>query len=78
MRAMVGCTSSSGLPFLSRSFAHDDPRLQIISHTTTSSSNTEERVQQLLQLQLAQRQEVATVSSALQVLPKMPLFSEKL
>ena len=54
-------------PFI-RSFAHRDHIfwLQIMSHTTSSSSNAEERVQQLLQLQLAQRQEVATVSSALQ------------
>ena len=40
--------------------------MQIMAHATSSSSNSEERVQQLLQLQLAQRQEVATVSSALQ------------
>ncbi len=41
--------------------------MQIMSHATSAtSSNSEERVQQLLQLQLAQRQEVATVSSALQ------------
>ena len=40
--------------------------MQIMAHATSSSSNSEERVQQLLQLQLVQRQEVATVSSALQ------------
>jgi hypothetical protein len=40
--------------------------MQIMLHATSASSNSEERVQQLLQLQLAQRQEVATVSSALQ------------
>lgn len=38
----------------------------MMAHTASSSSNSEERVQQLMQLQLAQRQEVATVSSALQ------------
>jgi hypothetical protein len=38
----------------------------MMAHASSSTSHAEERVQQLLQLQLAQRQEVATVSSALQ------------
>jgi hypothetical protein len=38
----------------------------MMAHAASSTSHSEERVQQLLQLQLAQRQEVATVSSALQ------------
>jgi hypothetical protein len=38
----------------------------MMAHAASSTSHSEERVQQLLQLQLAQRQEVATLSSALQ------------
>ena len=40
--------------------------LQVQHLSSTSFSNAEERVQQLLHLQLAQRQEVAALSSALQ------------
>ena len=43
-----------------------DPAPQMMAHAASSTSHSEERVQQLLQLQLAQRQEVATLSSALQ------------
>ena len=38
----------------------------MMAHAASSTSHSEERVQQLLQLQLVQCQEVATVSSALQ------------
>lgn len=40
--------------------------LQAAHASSATFSNSEERVQQLLQLQLAQRQEVAALSSALQ------------